>query len=107
MSKWKQSWKDEKDIDAELKSLKKISSGVAPEVTTRLKYSIISVNGDDNKQNIRKFVDEHLLSSDSIVIRQEITRISPDIELSQEIEIGGETVKVAIQMTVNFFWPEA
>ena len=99
--------KDEKDIDAELKSLKKISSGVAPEVTTRLKYSIISVNGDDNKQTIRTFVDEHLLSRDSIVIRQEITRISPDIELSQEIEIGGETVKVAIPMTVNFFWPKS
>ena len=99
--------KDEKDIDAELKSLKKVSTQVSPEVTTRLKYCILSINGDDSKQHIRTFVDQHLLSRDSIALRKEITRISPDIELSQEIEIGGESVKVNIPMTVNFFWPEA
>ena len=98
--------KDERDIDAELKSMKKMSQ-VSPEVTTRLKYSIVSINGDNNVQNIRKFVDEHLLSRDSMVLRKEITRLSPDIELSQDIEIGGDTVKVNIPMTVGFFWPEA
>ena len=65
------------------------------------------VNGDEDKQHIRTFVDQHLLSRDSIVLRTEISRISPDIELSQEIEIGGESVKVVIPMTVGFFWPEA
>jgi hypothetical protein len=25
--------------------------------------------------------------------------------MTQEVEIGGESVKVAIPMTVNFFWP--
>jgi len=98
--------KDERDIDAELKSMKKMSQ-VSPEVTTRLKYAIVSINGDDNVQNIRTFVDQHLLSRDSIALRREITRISPDIELSQDIELGGETVKVNIPMTVGFFWPEA
>ena len=99
--------KDEKDIEAELKSLKKVSTQVSPEVTTRLKYCILSINGDDDKQHIRTFVDQHLLSRDSIALRREINRISPDIELSQEIEIGGESVKVSIPMTVGFFWPEA
>ena len=28
-------------------------------------------------------------------------------ELEQEIEIGGETVKVDIPMTANFFWPSS
>ena len=96
----------ERDIDAELKSMKKMSQ-VSPEVTTRLKYAIVSINGDENVQNIRTFVDQHLLSRDSIALRREITRISPDIELSQDIELGGETVKVNIPMTVGFFWPEA
>ena len=36
-----------------------------------------------------------------------IKKLSPDIELQQEVEIGGETVKVDIPMTVNFFWPES
>jgi hypothetical protein len=42
-----------------------------------------------------------------MVLRKEVTRISPDIELKQEIELGGESVTVNIPMTVNFFWPDA
>ena len=30
-----------------------------------------------------------------------------NIELSQEVEIEGESVKVDIPMTVGFFWPES
>ena len=48
-----------------------------------------------------------MLSKDSLYLRQEIAKNSPDIDLSQEIEIEGETVKVDIPMTVNFFWPNA
>jgi hypothetical protein len=47
-----------------------------------------------------------MLARDSMVLRDELRKVSPDIELSQEIEIGGESVKVAIPMTVGFFWPE-
>ena len=48
-----------------------------------------------------------MLARDSMFLREEIKRISPDIELTQEVEIGGETVEVDIPMTVNFFWPNA
>ena len=68
---------------------------------------VISFMINDDKQHIRTFVDQHLLSRDSIALRREINRISPDIELSQEIEIGGESVKVSIPMTVGFFWSDA
>jgi hypothetical protein len=40
-------------------------------------------------------------------LRNEIKSVSPDIELEQEIDIEGETVKVGIPMTVNFFWPNS
>ena len=40
-------------------------------------------------------------------LREKIKQVSPDIQLIQEIELGGESVKVAVPMTVNFFWPEA
>jgi len=40
-------------------------------------------------------------------LRKEIQRVSPDIELEQEIDIEGESVKVNIPMTVGFFWPDA
>ena len=41
------------------------------------------------------------------VLRKEIRRVSPDILLEQDMEVGGETVKVDIPMTVGFFWPAA
>ena len=40
-------------------------------------------------------------------LRKEIQKVTPDIELSQEINIEGDTVKVDVPMTVNFFWPES
>ena len=56
---------------------------------------------------IRNFVDTSLLSRDSLFLRGEILKVSPDIDLEQEIEVEGETVKVVIPMTANFFWPSA
>ena len=48
-----------------------------------------------------------MLSRDSLYLRDRVTEYVPDIDLSQEIEIEGETVKVNIPMTVNFFWPNS
>jgi len=96
--------KDEGTIDKELDSLKKI--GQSAEVTTRLKHVITSVNGDDSKSTISNFVD-NMLSKESLYLRDEIKRINPDIDLTQEVELDGETVSLAIPMTVEFFWPAA
>ena len=49
----------------------------------------------------------NMLARDSFALRKEITRIAPDIELTQEVKIQGESVKVNIPMTVNFFWPDS
>ena len=98
---------EEKEIERELLSLKKTGSSITPELTTRLKYCIISINGDTDNATIRHFVDNELLSRDSIILRREINRISPDIQLTQDVEIGGELVTVDIPMTVNFFWPSS
>ena len=98
--------KDEASIVSELKASKKISSQVIPELTTRLRYTIIEVDGDDSTGTINNFVN-NLLARDSIALREEIKSIAPDIELEQEIDIEGETVKVAIPMTVQFFWPSS
>ena len=96
--------KDENNITNELKSLQKI--GQSSEVTTRLKNVITSVNGDNSKSIISNFVD-NMLSKESLILRDEIQRINPDINLTQEIEIGGDSTEVDIPMTVEFFWPKA
>ena len=97
---------DEFDIEKELESYKKVGMKVSPELTTRLKHTIVSVDGDDSKTTISNFVD-NMLSRDSLFLRSELARVAPDIEMTQEIEIEGDTVKVVIPMTVNFFWPNS
>ena len=97
--------KEEVLINEELKASKKLGSDYSPELTTRLRHTIISVDGDDSQPTINNFV-QTLLARDSMYLRKEIKKVTPDIELSQEIEIGGESVKVSIPMTVGFFWPD-
>jgi len=96
--------KDEREINEELNSLKKLNLSNAREITTRLKKCIVSVNEDSEASSINNFVD-NMLSRDSLSFRNEMNRITPDIEMSQEVEIAGERRDVSIPMDVNFFWP--
>jgi hypothetical protein len=97
--------KEEKQIEKDLQASKKVGA-VAPELTTRLRYLIKEVDGD-NSQSLINEMAINMLSRDSMFLREKIRQVSPDIQLIQEIELGGESVKVAVPMTVNFFWPEA
>ena len=93
-------------MGGEINASKKIGSLVSPELTTRLRHVITSVDGDETPGTINNFV-QNLLARDSLFLRQEIKKVTPDIDLTQEIDIEGETVEVAIPMTVNFFWPDS
>jgi|TARA_X000001388_G_scaffold18752_1_gene12167 hypothetical protein len=96
---------DEKSIDRELQGLKKIRKDIIPESTTRLKYMITSVDGDREKKTIREFVDNYLLAKDARVLREEIRRVSPDVELKyygEDVEEG-----IDIPISLNFFWPDS
>jgi hypothetical protein len=95
---------DESAIESELKGLKKIyPNGGAPELSTRLKYMITSVGGNTDRKVIREFVDNELLARDSRSLRQEIKRISPDVNLTIQGD-GGEDITLPISL--NFFWPD-
>tara|TARA_R110001583_G_scaffold16711_9_gene68327 strand:- start:316 stop:1068 length:753 start_codon:yes stop_codon:yes gene_type:complete len=98
--------KEEKDIEKELEAYKKLDVNISKELTTRLKHVIVEVDGSVDKSDINSFVD-NMLSRDSLFLRGEMVKVSPDIDLSQEIEIEGDSVKVDIPMTANFFWPSA
>jgi len=89
-------------IEKDLKQSKKF--GYDATITTRLRHSIISVDGDDKEQTINEF-SQNMLARDSAALRKYILDISPDIDLTSEIEIGGETVSVSIPLSVEFFWP--
>ena len=98
--------KEENQITEELKSSKKLGTEVLPELTTRLRYTITSVDCNKDKKLINDFVINQLLARDSMHLRKYIKSVSPDIELRQEVMLGEETVTVDIPMTANFFWPD-
>jgi hypothetical protein len=96
---------DEKKIDAELEGLKKIKKDSSPELSTRLKYIITSVNGDSTVKTIRDFVDNQLLAMDSRALREYIKKVQPDVDLT--FFPDGNEKAVNIPIGLNFFWPDA
>jgi hypothetical protein len=94
---------EEEKIEKELEGLKKISKNNVPELSTRLKHIITSVNDNREEKAIREFVDEYLLAIDSRSFRNYIKEIQPDVDLTYTTE-GGEEVTIPINLT--FFWPD-
>jgi hypothetical protein len=96
--------KDEQDINRELEGLKKINKDASPELTTRLKYMITSIEGNYEKKDIRHFVDNYLLAQDSRALREYIREIQPDVDLT--FFPNGNSERVNIPIGVKFFWPD-
>ena len=95
--------REEAKITREIKGLKKINKDANPELTTRLKYMILSINGDEDNKQIREFVDNHLLARDSRAFRTHIRSFQPDVDLTITLDSGEE---VEVPMGLNFFWPD-
>ena len=102
--------RDEQEIDIELKKLKKFTkaSGVEPEITTRMKRAIISVDGNTDKAEINRFVDVEFLAQDARKFREYLGSVSPDVDMKyMYTSDDGTETEVTVPMTVNFFWPSA
>ena len=95
---------DEIKIQNELKGLKKISKDNVPEATTRLKYMIQSIEGDNDRKTVRDFVENYLLARDARALRENILQTQPDVDLTFFPENG--TNRVNIPVGINFFWPD-
>ena len=100
---------DEKKIENEIKGLKKLNKKNPPQLTTRLKHILKSVNGDYSQKTIRDFVDKKFLARDSRALRGYLESIMPDIDLTFDLtfEDGAVIENVTIPIGVNFFWPDA
>jgi hypothetical protein len=96
--------KDEQDINRELEGLKKINKDSSPELTTRLKHMIVSVEGNREKKDIRNFVDNYLLAQDSRALREYIREMQPDVDLTFFPSNGSDRVNIPIG--ISFFWPD-
>ena len=100
---------DEEKIQKELKGLKKINKQSSSELTTRLKHTLLSVNGDRDIKTIREFVDNRFLARDSKAFRSYLSDIMPDINMEIDLDLeNGDTIEdVNIPLGVSFFWPDA
>ena len=95
---------DEIKVKQELEGLKRLNKEANPELSTRLKYIITSINGETDPPTIRKFVDTSLLARDSRALREYINQIQPDIDLTF-FPTNSDTKK-SIPIGIEFFWPE-
>ncbi len=99
---------DEKQIEREIEGLKKLNKEGSFDVTTRLKYMITSINGLNEKKDIREFVDNFLLAKDARELRRRYIEVQPDVEFkfTHTDEIGREE-DVPLAIGLDFFWPDA
>ena len=98
--------KDQKAIEKDINGIKKINQNLSPEISTRLKHTILSINGNYDKKDINEFVDNYLLAKDSIALRKYILQVSPDVSMKSSIELNGVEEDIEIPIGINFFWPE-
>ena len=96
--------KEEKLIEKDLEQARKV--GYNSDISTRLRFTITEVDGDNKVETISSF-SQNMLARDSVALRTYIQSISPDIDLTSEIQIGEGTVSVSIPLTVEFFWPKS
>ena len=101
--------KDEIDINAEIAALQRLQKGeaVSQDVTTRLRYMIQSVDGNEDRGFINNWVKNGLLARDSRALRKHIQEFTPDLDLKFDFtsEITGETEALDIPFGVGFFYP--
>jgi hypothetical protein len=98
---------DEQKIEAEIKGLKKLNPNITTDITTRLKYTITSINGNRDQKAIREFADS-MLVQDARALRQRISQVSPDIEMKfipNDENYTGEGIEFTPGL--DFFWPDA
>jgi hypothetical protein len=96
---------DEKKIQGELDGLKKMNKDNNPELSTRLKYIITSVNNNVDSKAIREFVSKFLLAKDSRALREYIKETQPDVDLT--FFPDGSEKAINIPIGISFFWPDA
>ena len=96
----------EKEISNHIKKLQNVSQRETNS-STRMKYLILSIDGNNDKKKIAEFLDRKQMPIiDSIELRKYIDLISPDIDMNQEFtcQSCNWSGKLSIPINFNFFW---
>lgn len=101
--------KDEGSIESELKALNKINKNNSSEMTARLRSMITSIDGNDDRGFIKKFVEFELPSKDSFAFRSYVKDNSPDLDMTFDFSCDSCSYeeRMMVPLTAQFFWPDA
>lgn len=98
---------DEEEILVLQERKKKTGAQAESLVTTRLQYSILSVDGKTDRNLISSFI-RNMPAKDSMSLRQYIDKHEPGIDMKQYISCDscGEQSEVRMPLGASFFWPD-
>lgn len=101
--------RDDEEIAKEVEAQRKIDPEVEYTQSTRLKYLIVSVGGNTDNAKIRNFVDQELIARDASALRQEYTKVVPDVDLTFKFTCKDcdDQRRMSVPLGIDFFWPVA
>ena len=100
--------KEEEEIIALMENKKKKGLANDNVVTTRLFFSIVSVDGNTDRSTVSKYI-QYMSARDSLALRQFIDKHEPGIDMRHPFDCKhcGASEVVAVPMGASFFWPNA
>lgn len=100
--------REEEEIMASMEAKKKRGIQNDNVITTRLSYSIVSVNGTTDKMKLTNFISL-MPARDSNALRQYMDKIEPGIDMKFEFSCQscGHVEVMPLPLGPTFFWPNA
>jgi hypothetical protein len=100
--------RDEEEIMQLAEKQKKLALGAESNVTTNLLYSVLSVDGVEDRGKISNFI-KSMPARDSLALRNYVKDNEPGIEMKQHTVCNacGHGEEVSMPLGVTFLWPSA
>lgn len=100
--------RDEEEIVATQEKQKKLGLQSDAQVTTNLLYSLLSIDGIDDRAKIAGFV-RMMPARDSLALRNYIRDNEPGIRMKQEMSCPscGHSEETSMPIGISFLWPSA
>jgi hypothetical protein len=100
--------RDEEEISTIQERAKKQGAQADNLVTTRLQYSIVSIDGNTDRGSINGFI-RNLQARESMALRMFIDSNEPGIDMKAELDCPScnEVSEVRVPLGASFFWPDA
>ena len=73
---------DEKEVLKEIERQRSAGIRAVGEITSRLRYQLISVDGDNSPETINNFINNEFFAVDSRAFREHYANISPDVDFT-------------------------